>query len=76
MFTFMFSEGTSVRNFLFISNSEADVPELFLVVRRINMAKYRLLLSSLHFGRVFFVAEWLSPETHYSEGTRDWKSCV
>ena len=32
MLTFTFSEGTSVRNIFFISNSEADVPELFLVV--------------------------------------------
>ena len=41
MFTFTFSQGASVDNFRFISNSEGDVPELFLVVRSDKIAKYR-----------------------------------
>ena len=51
-FTFTLSEGTSVRNFFFMSSSEADVPGLFLIVRSANMAKYGSQLSSLHFRRV------------------------
>ena len=49
------SEDTGVLNVLFISNSKADAPELFLVVRSTNMAKYRSLPSSLHFHRVFLM---------------------
>ena len=52
MFTFRFSESTSNRNFLFISDSEVDVPELFLAVRSANMTKYGSLLSALYFRRV------------------------
>ena len=55
VFMFTFSEVTSFRNFLFISNSEADLPELFLVVRSGNMAKYGSLSSSLRFRRVFLM---------------------
>ena len=55
MFTFTISEGTSVRNFFFISNSKVDIPELFLVVCSANMAKYGSQLSSLHFCRVFLI---------------------
>ena len=49
MLTFTFSESTSVHNFLFISNSDVAVPELFLVVYSTDMTKYGSLLSSLHF---------------------------
>ena len=52
MLIFTFSEGTSVHNFLFTSNSEVAVPELFLVVCSADMAKYVSLLSSLYFRRV------------------------
>ena len=55
MFTFTFTEGTSVSNFLFISNSEADVPDLFLVMSSVNMAKYGSQSSSLYFRRVFLI---------------------
>ena len=55
VFMFTFSEVTSVNNFLFISNSETDLPELFLVVRSGNMAKYGSLSSSLRFRRVFLM---------------------
>ena len=54
MFTFTFSEGSSVRNVFFISDSEEDVPELFLVVRSANMAKYGSLSPSLHFRNFRF----------------------
>ena len=59
MFTFRFSESTSARNFLFISNSEADVPELFLVARSANMTKYGSLLSSLYF-RSILLTVWIA----------------
>ena len=55
MFTFTFSESTSVSNFFFISNSEVDVPDLFLVMCSANMAKCESLSSSLHFWRVFLI---------------------
>ena len=75
-FTFMFSKGASIHNFLFTSNSEADVPELFFIVRSANMAKYGSLSSSLHFHSVFLMV-WIALSTnHYSEGTLEWKSCV
>ena len=50
----MFSEHTSVRNFLFISNPEVDVPELFLVARSLAWLKYGSLSSSVHFRRFFY----------------------
>ena len=55
VFTFTFSESTSVSNFFFISNSEADVPDLFSVMCSPNMAKCESLSSSLHFWRVFLI---------------------
>ena len=59
MFTFMFSDGTSVCNFHFISYSEEDISQLLLVVRSDNMAKYRWLSLSLHFRRLF-VMVWIA----------------
>ena len=55
VFTFTFSECTSVCNFLFICIFESHVPMLLLVVRSANMAKYGSLLSSLHSCRVFLM---------------------
>ena len=43
VFTFTRSKGTRVCSSLFISNSEADVPELLLIVRSNSMAKYESL---------------------------------
>ena len=63
VFAFTFSKVTSACNFLFISNSEADVPELFLVVHSTNVAKYILLLSSLHSCRVFLMV-WKALSTN------------
>ena len=62
VFTFMFSKGTSVHYFLFISDSEANVPELFLIVSRTNMKKYGSPSSSLHFCR-FFSIVWIALST-------------
>ena len=61
--TFTFHKGTSVYNFLSISNSEADISELFLVVRSADMAKYVSLSSSIHFRRVFLMA-WMAVSTN------------
>ena len=55
--TFMFSEHTSVRNFLFISHPEVDVPELFLVARSpawLSMGHYHLLCISVGFSIFLF----------------------
>ena len=59
VFMLTFGEGTSVCNFLFISNSEENIPELLLVVCSDNMAKYRWLSSSFYFPRVF-VMVWIA----------------
>ena len=53
MFAFTRSKGTRVFSFLFRSNSEADVPDLLLVVRSANMVKYGSLSLTLYFFRVF-----------------------
>ena len=77
MLMFTLGKGNRIRNFLFISNIEADVPELFLVASCANMAKYGSLSSSLHFHRVFlFVCVALSTNLLLHEGTPDWKSYV
>ena len=47
LFMLMFSKGSSVCSFLFISNSEADVLELLLVVRSTKMAKYGSTFSAI-----------------------------
>ena len=54
-----------VCNFLFTSNTEADVPELFLVVHSTStkMTKYGLLSSFLHFHRVFLLV-WIALSTN------------
>ena len=54
-----------VCNFLFTSNTEADVPELFLVVHSTStkMTKYGSLSSFLHFHRVFLLV-WIALSTN------------
>ena len=59
LLTFTFSEGNSVRNFIFSSNSEVDTPKLFLVVLNANMVKYGSILSYLRFRRVLLMV-WIA----------------
>ena len=49
LFTFAFRKGISVHIFVLISNSEADVLELVLVVCSAKLAKYWSLSSSIHY---------------------------
>ena len=60
---FLMKISTLVCNFNFISNSEVDVTELFLVACKTKMAKYESLSSSFCFRRVF-VMVWIALSTN------------